>query len=245
MSNMNISEKVYINDSGEIMVSDLFGDTNYSGIFDTININTEDYTLNKVFDTLSPYIKIYNFADILKQDICMNLLGLTYKQCYGSDDDKNTMTSLNWENMPGIISDSEFWNFITADNQPKKLIFHKSGIMTAREVMEYIGTGIFRQIMSDVWINGTIKKIQKEKPKLAIIADCRFPNEIQSIKNNNGKILRLTRDPHNSNEPSERALDMLNYNWNNFDYIVDNKDMNIFEQLSTIKDTLSSLFVSC
>lgn len=29
--------------------------------------------------------KIYNFADTLKQDICINLLGLTYDQCYGDD----------------------------------------------------------------------------------------------------------------------------------------------------------------
>ena len=45
--------------------------------------------------------KIYNFADPLKQDICMNIFGLSYKQCYGDDIDKNTSTGLVWEGKIG------------------------------------------------------------------------------------------------------------------------------------------------
>jgi hypothetical protein len=39
-------------------------------------------------------VKIYNFADPLKKDICMNILGLTHNQCYGEDIYKNTLTNI-------------------------------------------------------------------------------------------------------------------------------------------------------
>ena len=49
--------------------------------------------------TIPPFnsAKIYNFADPLKKDICINILGLTYEQCYGEDIDKNTVTEVEWE----------------------------------------------------------------------------------------------------------------------------------------------------
>jgi hypothetical protein len=97
--------------------------------------------------------KIYNFADPLKKDICINILGLTYNQCYGEDIDKNTLTDIEWEG--------------------KKL--------NAREVMQLVGTNIFRKMKNDVWSGATINKIKNETPNLAIIADCRFPNEVETI----------------------------------------------------------------
>ena len=99
--------------------------------------------------------RIYSFADSLKQDICMNILGMTYEQCYGTDDDKNTPTGLTWNN-----------------NQ-----------LTARAAMEIIGTDIFRSLKNSVWVDATINKIRRDNLDLAIIADCRFPNEVESIKN--------------------------------------------------------------
>lgn len=215
MSEYNISEKVYINELGQIVVSDLLGDTNYSGIFDPTATYTKDYMLRKVFDTLSPIIKIYNFADVLKQDICMNILGLSHEQCYGSDEDKNKPSHLVWEGKN----------------------------ISAREALQFIGTDIFRKMKSDVWVEATINKIKQEKPKVAIITDCRFPNEVDSIKNNNGKVIRLTRDPHHSDHISESILDMDKYNWNNFDLILDNSNMNLFEQLSETKDALSGILL--
>jgi hypothetical protein len=51
--------------------------------------------------------KIYNFADTLKQDICMNILGLTYDQCYGEDDIKNSLTDIEWKNLPESVATTE------------------------------------------------------------------------------------------------------------------------------------------
>lgn len=154
--------------------------------------------------------KIYSFADPLKQDICINILDLTYEQCYGSDEEKNTLTDLFWENKQ----------------------------LTAREAMEIIGTNIFRSLKNNVWVSSTINKIKKEKPTVAIIADCRFPNEVDCIKAENGKVVRLTRNPFNSLAQAEAALDKNNYNWSNFNYICDNKDMSIYDQCMDINKFL-------
>jgi hypothetical protein len=150
--------------------------------------------------------KLYSFADPLKQDICMNLLGLTYEQCYGADEDKNSLTDIRWNSIPG---------------------YDKNDFMTAREVMEEIGTGIFRKIKNNVWVDATINKIKKEAYDIAIVLDNRFPNEVDSVLDNNGFIIRLTRNPFNSNSKPEIALDPENYDWSRFSFIIDNHSMSL------------------
>jgi cytidylate kinase len=153
---------------------------------------------------------IYNFADPLKQDICINILGLTYDQCYGSDDQKNELVDCYWDN--------------------KKL--------SAREVMQIVGTDMFRKLQTNVWSEATIRKIKKDNPKLGIIADCRFPNEVEAIKNAGGLVIKLTRNPYNSDHSSEMALDENNYDHSKFDIVVDNKHMTIQQQNAILLDFL-------
>jgi len=167
--------------------------------------------------------KIYNFADPLKQDICMGILGLTYDQCYGEDIHKNTLTSIRWRDMPEYnIS----WTY--------RKDYDISGFMTARQVMQKIGTNIFRQIKHDVWSSAIINKIKRESPQLAIIADCRFPNEVQAVKEADGIVIKLTRNPYNSDHESETALDEVNYANHNFNLVVYNESISIPEQNQTI-----------
>lgn len=146
--------------------------------------------------------KIYNFADPLKQDICINILGLTRDQCYGDDTNKNELVNCYWDNKQ----------------------------LTAREVMQFIGTDVFRKMQHNVWASATINKIQKEQPELAIIADCRFPNEVDIIKNAGGYVIKLTRNPFNSDHASETALDFDKYDHNVFDMVLFNDKMSISEQ---------------
>lgn len=146
--------------------------------------------------------KIYNFADPLKQDICMNILGLTYEQCYGDDEQKNQLTDIVWDNNK----------------------------MSAREVMQFVGTDIFRKMKNDVWSSATIKKIKNDALDIAIIADCRFPNEVDAVKDAGGYVIKLTRNPYNSNHESETALDETHYPKQNFDLIINNAYLTIEEQ---------------
>ena len=150
--------------------------------------------------------KIYNFADPLKQDICINILGLTEYQCYGTDDQKNELVDCYWDTKQ----------------------------LTAREVMQMVGTDMFRAMQKNVWSSATIRKIQNDKPKLAIIADCRFPNEVDAVKDAGGIVIKLTRNPHNSDHTSEIALDPNNFDQSNFDLVVDNRNISIDEQNTSL-----------
>lgn len=163
--------------------------------------------------------KLYSFADPLKQDVCMNLLGLTYKQCYGSDQDKNTFTNIKWNSIPGYDSDD---------------------FMTAREVMETVGTKIFRKIKNNIWVGATINKIKKEQYDLAILLDNRFPNEVNAVLDNNGIVIRLTRNPFNSDSEPETSLDPDKYDWSKFSLIIDNENLSIQDKNEQIYNFLQN-----
>ena len=198
-----------------------------------LGIGEIDPEVMDIVNAISPVIKIYSFADALKNDICMNILGLSYEQCYGSEEQKNKPTHIRWENMPGIQTKDRNPSFeiigLFGENN-----YHTKGPMTAREVMEYVGTNIFRKMYGDSWDNATMSKIEKEKPTFAMITDTRFGNEVMSVKKRNGKVIRVTRNPVNSNSEPETALDKENFDWNNFDYVVDNENLSISEQCDAL-----------
>lgn len=173
-----------------------------------LGIGDIDEEIMDTINFLTPTIKVYSFADPLKNDICINIFGMTYDQCY-DEDGKNSLTNITWESMPNS---------------------NKTGYMTGREVMEYFGTSIIRKIKQDAWSSATITKIKRDNPKVAIINDCRFPDEVRPIQENNGVVIRLSRNPDNSDSIPECALDPQNFNWDQFNYVIDNKDMTINEQ---------------
>ena len=197
---------------GQLWVADIFGDSkNNQGIFDVMN----QAPIMKKFleEHLDPFVKLYSFADLLKRNICMNVLGLSYEQCYGTNEQKNTKTE------------------IVFPETNKKA--------TAREVMQFVGTDFFRQIYPNVWVGATIRKIEEEGPELAIICDCRFPNEVEGIQQAGGKIIRLTR---NSDCPdaheSEIALDKDNFDWKKFDKVLDNESITVGQQSEILYETM-------
>jgi hypothetical protein len=219
----------YIN--GEVlrhreMVTDFYIDENGKLIVQTVDVNGEsgygelDVTRkDKVFleyahKELWPYIKVYHFADPLK-DMAINLFGLNPNHVYGSDNDKNTPTDLEWKNIP--------------------LSTKKSGNPTVREFLEHFGTKIVRKIKNDAWSKYSINKITSEGSELAIIPDVRFPNEVEAIKSEGGIVIRLTRNTFNSDAEAETALDNNVFDYKKFDIVIDNGDMSIEELCSTLK----------
>ena len=80
------------------------------------------------------------------------------------------------------------------------------------------------------WADATIRKIQDENLPLAVIADCRFPNEVQAVKNAGGLVIKLNRNLYNSTHESETALDENRYDQSNFDFLIDNTDLDIGEK---------------
>lgn len=170
-----------------------------------------------------PFVKLYSFADSLKW-ICTELFNIPYECVWGTNNQKNKIQNhLLWENMPGIEITNSY-------------ILNKNGPMTSREFMQYFGTNVMRKIYEPIWINSCINKIKKEGPELAIIADVRFANEIKELKRAGGIALRLTRNIFNDNHECESALDADNFDWTNFDHIIDNKEMSIDALCNHVKD---------
>jgi hypothetical protein len=67
--------------------------------------------------------------------------------------------------------------------------------LTPRWVLQYWGTEVCRRSFhDDIWIASLENKLRNSKDDI-VISDCRFPNEIQSIKSAGGIVVRIVRGP--------------------------------------------------
>lgn len=65
--------------------------------------------------------------------------------------------------------------------------------LTPRWVLQYWGTEVCRKgFHDDIWIASLENKLRNSEDNV-VISDCRFPNEIQSIRNAGGKIVWVHR----------------------------------------------------
>jgi len=65
--------------------------------------------------------------------------------------------------------------------------------LTPRWVLQYWGTEVCRRgFHDDIWIASVENKLRRSKDNI-VISDCRFPNEIASIKNASGIIVCVSR----------------------------------------------------
>ena len=175
--------------------------------------------------SLYPYVKLYSFADALKA-ICIDLFNIPFENVYGTNEQKNKKIShLKWNNMPS--------------QKNKDTRRAKIGSMTAREFMQYFGTDVMRKIWEPIWCQNTVNRIVAEQSQLAIIADVRFPNEVDIIKDAGGIVIKLNRDLFEDEHASETQLDAENYDQENFDYVIENQgEGRTIERLQGIIETL-------
>ena len=78
--------------------------------------------------------------------------------------------------------------------------------LTPRWVLQYWGTEVCRRAFhDDIWIASLENKLRNSTDDI-VISDCRFPNEIKSIKDAGGIVVRVVRGP----EPEwyQDAIDM-------------------------------------
>jgi len=232
-------------DTGALWITDFLGDPEVAGELDMDRKNP--YAVAMFDKYINPYVKQYSFADLLKQEVCVNILGLTSDQCYGTNEQKNTPTHLKWEDMPGIITDKTM-DYMDYDGKglgdyhlkALRLTEHAEGPMTGRDVMQYVGTDLFRKMYYNVWATATLNKILRDDSSLAVITDCRFPNEVEAVQKAGGKVVRFTRDLFDKEDvhASETALDPENFDNNKFDFVIDNAKMTIREQNEALYDVL-------
>jgi hypothetical protein len=141
--------------------------------------------------------------------------------------------------------------------------------LTPRWVLQYWGTEVCRKGFHDnIWITSLENKLRNSKDNI-VISDCRFPNEIKSIKDANGIVIRVKRgaepdwyqDAVNMNAgdrnmsyaiSSERMkrtkIHASETAWvgTNFDYELDNNGTidDLFSQIKSIIDPVLDLPVA-
>lgn len=124
----------------------------------------------------STVVKEFSFADILKTFLIKTSI-LTYKQAYGNEEDRASLTNVAIKNIP--LTALEFY----IDKESKEQEY-----LNAREVMQFFGTNIMRKIFhEDVWVNATISDIHSwmdtpTRYPIAILSDTRFKNELSIVK---------------------------------------------------------------
>lgn len=184
------------------------------------------------------YVQMFPFAKPLKE-ICSTLFGIN-PALYKSEEGKNSLTALKWEGLPLTVREKYALETqktvvygmpgpITVQDLPVP----RSGNMTVREVLQVIGTDIFREMVyNNVWAEVPFKQAWP-KNTVVIMPDCRFPNEIEAVKSNNGIVIRLTRQTGlNDNHFSETALD----NYTDFQYTYEND-----KSITELKEYLISI----
>lgn len=209
-----IIDEFELSQNGDLIVPTNEHGKNGKGILD-LNQNNDEY-IEYAKKNIWPYIKSYSFAHYLKE-ICMELYGLTYEQCYGTDDEKNSLTDIRWSDISFALPPR------TVGELKRSHKFNE--FLTGREFLENFGTKICRQINEYCWTDKCLKDIKKEMVPLAIICDARFPNEITRSVEFGAKTIRLARNPFNSQTAPEKALD--SYLPSDYDLYVDNRSMSI------------------
>ncbi len=112
--------------------------------------------------------------------------------------------------------------------------------LTPRWVLQYWGTEVCRKAFhDDIWIASLENKLRNSKDNI-VISDCRFPNEIESLKRAGGNIVWVQRgalpdwyeDAVSANQGNNRGLNSMKmrkihageWAWlgSDFDVVIDN-----------------------
>lgn len=115
------------------------------------------------------------------------------------------------------------------NQQETKQKMHSCG-KTYRQLLQEIGTHKMREVWPDIWIHNWRKRVlfyeHTQADVVILVSDVRFPNEVKAIQDLGGIVIRLTRNPVDSKDESETALDNQ---LDSFDYIIDNSTQSVEE----------------
>lgn len=169
---------------------------------------------------------IIHFADKLKDDIS-EFCGIDRKLLDRQEIKENYyynfktgIVSTNIKDADGVINDIDEFDY---DNLASLLFLYNNSIsIKIRVLLQYYGTNIIRNhFWREAFIRYTINKafdIRNSKGQ-CIIADARFDNECEAIKQCGGMIIRIDRKSSNDNHDSHESEQIT---INEDDYVIDN-----------------------
>lgn len=169
-------------------------------------------------------VHITHYADALKK-ACSAIFNIPLEDME-TETGKKKLTDIRWPKRHELFDASGTKRIIWLPDPNGRL-------MTVREILQYVGTNLFRtQMDPDVWVRSVYRKKYSDD-SLVIIADCRFPNEAD-IAREHGILIKLERSTGLENDihMSETALD----GYKDYDYVVDNNGSykDLYKQLNYI-----------
>lgn len=169
-------------------------------------------------------------------DMIVNIMEEKYRNKYRSVFKKSYAYKL--KQIVAILTDTTIEQNLTTEGKNTYIsIFEK----TLGQLQQIVGTECFRNVLdTDIWVKALLYTYTPGD--VWLITDCRFPNEVESVKNLDGLCIRINRnlcctDSRDLNHPSEIALD----NYTNFDYIIDN-NCTLDELRVKVEDLISKIF---
>lgn len=153
------------------------------------------------------------------KELCHNIFGISKEDLWGDAAAKNKLTQVHVDNLP---------------TTPLNLgPIHNSGCLTIRQLLQYVGSDIFRQMYPDCWANYAKNYIVEKNYTVALITDARFPNEIDIFANDprfTTVLIRLQRNPLAMSHKSETALDNYKPVGHLHAFTIDNDKMSLEEK---------------
>lgn len=160
-------------------------------------------TLCRVMKEELPFeVRRFAFADELKTEVAEKYgLDLEF-MLYGTSEEKDTKVStLMWGDMD------------------EKFKHNWDALMTYREVLQYYGTEICRELDKDIWVNKLRPKVEEylaaNPYNVAVITDLRYDNESDMVHQLGGTVIRI--DSEVLTEASDHASEQL---VDDYDYVI-------------------------
>jgi hypothetical protein len=125
------------------------------------------------------------------------------------------------------------------ETEAGKRSLHQPSGLTVRQVLQRIGTEVFRTMDPEFWVRMWRAEIEEAfyaNPVLVLVPDVRFVNEAEAVVGMGGIVIRLMRQPMADDaHRSETELD----GWGGFSHVVDNRAMTAAEQNEFLWDLLT------
>jgi hypothetical protein len=173
--------------------------------------DTSASIISKLLTERGYNVYITHFADSLK-DACSHIFGID-RADMDTEAGKSKLTDIQWPVAQRDASSDTILGYKPAH------LPTVSSMMTVRELLQFVGTDLFRnQMDGDIWVKSIYRK-KYNYGDVVLVADCRFPNEADFARKC-GLLFKVERDNKLGGDThiSEKALD----NYPNFDLIVDN-----------------------
>jgi hypothetical protein len=173
-------------------------------------------------------------ASPLKQ-FAIDYCGVPKHLPWGTDQDKNA-TIGKW---------GDYFNESIVSSQGKSVL----GDITVRELLQVLGTNVFRGIHENWWINVLKNRIKSgsfdhefgsENPVIVFITDVRFSNEVEAVNSMGGYSVKIDRDVFGDGHESEASVDLIPEEW--FSRIVRAEEVPTAESVElVVKNTFEEL----